>query len=76
MTLPTSFTLTLFSEKVGVTERELDLLGGGGGGGGGAFVLLLDGWSRRLLMLLLLLSKPPLKENSKVRKKIDIAGGV
>lgn len=62
MTLPTSFILTLFSEEVGVTERELLALpGGGGGGGGGAFVLLLDDWSRRLLMLLLLLSKPLLK---------------
>lgn len=69
MIMPTSFTLTLFSEEVGVMERELfDLLGGGGGGGGGAFVRLLYDWSRRLLMLLLLLRKPLLKGRSEVRE--------
>lgn len=70
MAMPTTFTLTLFSKEVGVTERELlDLLGGGGGGGGGAFVLLLVGWSRRLLMLLLLRSELLLGEKSRVRKQ-------
>ncbi len=53
--------LTLFSEGVGVTGRELlDLVdGGGGGGGAGAAVccLLLTGWLKRLLMLLLLLEE-------------------